>query len=96
MDKKPHDLVRFNFLINQLDSIHGELVELLKEYINMDIKKTNIGTIIQNEDGDYFLKRSKKNIQSLNELSKDDLIILIDYFMEYEHQYLMDTLKENS
>lgn len=95
MDKKPHDLVRFNFLINQLDSIHGELVELLKEYINMDIKKTNIGTIIQNEDGDYFLKRSKKNIQSLNELSKDDLIILIDYFMEYEHQYLMDTLKEN-
>ena len=61
----------------------------------MDIKKTNIGTIIQNEDGDYFLKRSKKNIQSLNELSKDDLIILIDYFMEYEHQYLMDTLKEN-
>ena len=62
----------------------------------MDIKKTNIGTIIQNEDGDYFLKRSKKNIQSLNELSKDDLIILIDYFMEYEHQYLMDTLKENS
>ena len=96
MDKKPHDLVRFNFLINQLDSIHGELVELLKEYINMDIKKTNIGTIIQNEDGDYFLKRSKKNIQSLNELSKDDLIILIDYFMEYEHQYLMDTLKVNS
>ena len=96
MDKKPHDLVRFNFLINQLDSIHGELVELLKEYINMDIKKTNIGTIIQNEDGDYFLKRSKKNIQSLNELSKDDLIILIDYFMEYEHQYLMDTLKENA
>lgn len=96
MDKKPHDLVRFNFLINQLDSIHGELVELLKEYINMDIKKTNIGTIIQNEDGDYFLKRSKKNIQSLNELSNDDLIILIDYFMEYEHQYLMDTLKENS
>ena len=95
MDKKPHDLVRFNFLINQLDSIHGELVELLKEYINMDIKKTNIGTIIQNEDGDYFLKRSKKNIQSLNELSKDDLIILIDYFMVYEHQYLMDTLKEN-
>ena len=95
MDEKPHDLVRFNFLINQLDSIHGELVELLKEYINMDIKKTNIGTIIQNEDGDYFLKRSKKNIQSLNELSKDDLIILIDYFMEYEHQYLMDTLKEN-
>lgn len=95
MDKKPHDLVRFNFLVNQLDSIHGELVELLKEYINMDIKKTNIGTIIQNEDGDYFLKRSKKNIQSLNELSKDDLIILIDYFMEYEHQYLMDTLKEN-
>ena len=95
MDKKPHDLVRFNFLINQLDSIHGELVELLKEYINMDIKKTNIGTIIQNEDGDYFLKRSEKNIQSLNELSKDDLIILIDYFMEYEHQYLMDTLKEN-
>ena len=95
MDKKPHDLVRFNFLINQLDSIHGELVELLKECINMDIKKTNIGTIIQNEDGDYFLKRSKKNIQSLNELSKDDLIILIDYFMEYEHQYLMDTLKEN-
>lgn len=95
MDKKPHDLVRFNFLINQLDSIHGELVELLKEYINMDIKKTNIGTIIQNEDGDYFLKRSKKNIQSLNELSNDDLIILIDYFMEYEHQYLMDTLKEN-
>ena len=95
MDKKPHDLVRFNFLINQLDSIHGELVELLKEYINMDIKKTNIGTIIQNEDGDYFLKRSKKNIQSLNELSKADLIILIDYFMEYEHQYLMDTLKEN-
>lgn len=95
MDKKPHDLIRFNFLINQLDSIHGELVELLKEYINMDIKKTNIGTIIQNEDGDYFLKRSKKNIQSLNELSKDDLIILIDYFMEYEHQYLMDTLKEN-
>ena len=96
MDKKPHDLVRFNFLINQLDSIHGELVELLKEYINMDIKKTNIGTIIQNEDGDYFLKRSKKNIQSLNELSNDDLIILIDYFMEYEHQYLMDTLKENA
>ena len=96
MDKKPHDLVRFNFLINRLDSIHGELVELLKEYINMDIKKTNIGTIIQNEDGDYFLKRSKKNIQSLNELSNDDLIILIDYFMEYEHQYLMDTLKENS
>lgn len=95
MDKKPHDLVRFNFLINQLDSIHGELVELLKEYINMDIKKTNIGTIIQNEDGDYFLKRSKKNIQSLDELSNDDLIILIDYFMEYEHQYLMDTLKEN-
>ena len=46
MDKKPHDLVRFNFLINQLDSIHGELVELLKEYINMDIKKTNIGTVI--------------------------------------------------
>ena len=96
MDKKPHDLVRFNFLINQLDSIHGELVELLKEYINMDIKKTNIGTIIQNEDGDYFLKRSKKNIQSLNELSNDELITLIDYFMEYEHQYLMDTLKENS
>ncbi len=96
MDKKPHDLVRFNFLINQLDSIHGELVELLKEYINMDIKKTNIGTIIQNEDGDYFLKRSKKNIQSLDGLSNDDLIILIDYFMEYEHQYLMDTLKENS
>lgn len=95
MDKKPHDLIRFNFLINQLDSIHGELVELLKEYINMDIKKTNIGTIIQNEDGDYFLKRSKKNIQSLDELSNDDLIILIDYFMEYEHQYLMDTLKEN-
>lgn len=95
MDKKPHDLVRFNLLVNQLDSIHGELVELLKEYINMDIKKTNIGTIIQNEDGDYFLKRSKKNIQSLNELSNDDLIILIDYFMEYEHQYLMDTLKEN-
>ena len=95
MDKKPHDLVRFNFLINQLDSIHGELVELLKEYINMDIKKTNIGTIIQNEDGDYFLKRSKKNIQSLDGLSNDDLIILIDYFMEYEHQYLMDTLKEN-
>ena len=87
---------RFNLLVNQLDSIHGELVELLKEYINMDIKKTNIGTIIQNEDGDYFLKRSKKNIQSLNELSKDDLIILIDYFMEYEHQYLMDTLKENA
>ena len=95
MDKKPHDLVRFNFLINQLDSIHGELVELLKEYINMDIKKTNIGTIIQNEDGDYFLKRSKKNIQSLDGLSNDELITLIDYFMEYEHQYLMDTLKEN-
>ena len=83
MDKKPHDLVRFNFLINQLDSIHGELVELLKEYINMDIKKTNIGTIIQNEDGDYFLKRSKKNIQSLDGLSNDELITLIDYFMKY-------------
>ncbi len=82
MDKKPHDLVRFNFLINQLDSIHGELVELLKEYINMDIKKTNIGTIIQNEDGDYFLKRSKKKIQLINELTKEELINLINYFIE--------------
>ena len=83
MDKKPHDLVRFNFLINQLDSIHGELVELLKECIDMDIKKTNIVTFIQNEDGDYFLKRSKENIQSLDGLSNDELITLIDYFMEY-------------
>ena len=31
---------RFNLLVNQLDSIHGELVELLKECIDMDIKKT--------------------------------------------------------
>ena len=74
---------RFNLLVNQLDSIHGELVELLKECIDMDIKKTNIVTFIQNEDGDYFLKRSKENIQSLDELSNDELITLIDYFMEY-------------
>ncbi len=74
---------RFNLLVNQLDSIHGELVELLKECIDMDIKKTNIVTFIQNEDGDYFLKRSKENIQSLDGLSNDELITLIDYFMEY-------------
>ena len=74
---------RFNLLVNQLDSIHGELVELLKECIDMDIKKTNIVTFIQNEYGDYFLKRSKENIQSLDGLSNDELITLIDYFMEY-------------